>query len=107
VLVPRHAPPDVYAGMAELIEDHGGGLTYDRTSPDALAACMNRIVRDAPLREQLETEARRVTSLRHGWRDVVRHVLAACPVRPLRSVFPRAERVAATPQPAQLEAGAE
>jgi glycosyltransferase involved in cell wall biosynthesis len=56
-VVPRHAPPNVYAGLAEIITDHGGGVLYDREQNGALAACLNRIVRDSESRASLGKQA--------------------------------------------------
>jgi len=56
-VVPRHAPPNVYAGLAEIITDHGGGVLYDRERDGALAACLNSIIRDPESRASLGSQA--------------------------------------------------
>ena len=67
VIAPRHQPPHVFAGFAEVLSA-GGGLLYDRTQAGALADGMNRLVRDAALRAGLSGEARVVSQrwLGHG-----------------------------------------
>jgi glycosyltransferase involved in cell wall biosynthesis len=61
VLVPEHAPPEVYAGFAEVVSREGGGLLYDRTRAGTLAACMNAVVRDASTDRTLSRQARQAT----------------------------------------------
>jgi glycosyltransferase involved in cell wall biosynthesis len=57
-VVPRHAPPAVYAGLAELVRDHGGGVLYDRERAGALADCLNGLLRDPMSRASLGSQAR-------------------------------------------------
>ncbi len=49
VIVPRHRPPEVFSGTASVVEEIGGGLTYERLEQRALAAAVNALVngRDA------------------------------------------------------------
>lgn len=61
VIVPRHAPPQVYAGFAEVVANEGGGLLYDRSQPEALAAAMRQLANDGDTRRKLSDEARRAS----------------------------------------------
>jgi glycosyltransferase involved in cell wall biosynthesis len=67
VVVPRHAPPDVYAGLAEVIADHGVGVLYNREDEDALATCLNELVRDPQARAVLGSAARGFARLHLRW----------------------------------------
>jgi glycosyltransferase involved in cell wall biosynthesis len=64
VVVPCHAPPNVYAGLAEFVADHGGGVLYDRQRNGALAACVNELIRHPQSRAALGDQGREV-ALRH------------------------------------------
>lgn len=82
VIVPRHAPPNVYAGLAEVITDHGGGLLYDRMRNGALAACLNRLIRDDESRASLGTEARDFAQRYLDWNTCVKLILGDSPEPP-------------------------
>lgn len=79
VVVPRHAPPNVYAGLAEVVTDHGGGLLYDRERNGALAACLNRLIRDRGLRASLGSQARDFARRRLDWSVCAGLVLGRSP----------------------------
>jgi glycosyltransferase involved in cell wall biosynthesis len=79
VLVPRHAPPRVYAGAAELVAG-GGGLLYDRTCPGALAAAIHELSGNPARTAQLGQEARQQAAARAGWESCVDAILAGCPL---------------------------
>jgi len=80
VVVPRHAPPLVYSGVAELIRENGGGALYDRTRPGALADCLNRLVRDAELRVGLGRAARETALRSLRWDRCVQTLLSVAGV---------------------------
>lgn len=88
VLVPRHNPPRVFAGLSEVIEDFGGGIVYDRMRAGHLAAAMNRIISEPQTRARLADEARRVALLRHGWGGVVEQIRLTCAGREPRAAAP-------------------
>lgn len=70
-LVPRHDPPKVYAGLAEVIVNHGGGLLYERRQPPALADACNVLCADRVLYRQLQQEAREIAARRGGYERFV------------------------------------
>ena len=76
VVVPRHDPPQVYAGIAGTIRREGGGLLYDRQEPGALAACLNRLIGDDELAATVGRTARAVAPRMFDWEACVEHVLA-------------------------------
>ncbi len=63
-LVPRHAPPEVYAGFAEIVAAEGGGVLFDRSRPGALAAAMNRLIDDSSARLAWGREAAEICERR-------------------------------------------
>jgi glycosyltransferase involved in cell wall biosynthesis len=67
VVVPRHDPPRVFAGAAELVTQEGCGLVYERESDGSLAVTINRLVRDDVLRRHLGQQARRAAERRAGY----------------------------------------
>lgn len=66
-IVPQHAPPAVYAGVAEVIRQEGGGLLYDRAQPGALADAVNRLANTEGLAARLGQEALAAAQRRSGW----------------------------------------
>ncbi len=74
-LVPQHAPPLVYSGPAEVIEQAGGGLLYDRNQPGSLAQCMNQLVRSPELLRTLGQQARRIAQHQFRWDRVLERIL--------------------------------
>jgi glycosyltransferase involved in cell wall biosynthesis len=60
VVVPR------LPGLADLVEREGVGLTYEPGRPDALAAALSRLARDAALLEELRRRARRLALERYN-----------------------------------------
>ncbi len=77
-IVPRHDPPHVYAGAAEVIEQHGGGLLYDRRRPGALAAAMNELVTNRVLADRLGREGREIASHRAGYDRCLDIIVGRC-----------------------------
>jgi glycosyltransferase involved in cell wall biosynthesis len=78
VLVPRHAPPRVYAGAAELVAQ-GGGLLYDRMQPGALAAAIQQLSTDPILAAELGWQGRQLAAERGGWDRCLDAILTTCP----------------------------
>lgn len=75
VVVPRHDPPAVYAGIAEIVAESAAGLTYDRRTRGALAKTLNSLAHDLP---QLLTTARRARqyATRHfNWNNCLDQIL--------------------------------
>lgn len=103
VVVPEHDPPRVFSGVAEVIEQSGGGVCYDRCRPGALAACLNRLVRDRWAAVALGADAQRVAQERFRWEKIVERVVALADYRiesanlcragpPRRAPLPRPDR---------------
>ena len=67
VVVPEHTPPTVYAGIADLVDEHGAGLLYDRRQPGALSQAMNRLIHDRTLSRELGARGHQVAEARAGW----------------------------------------
>lgn len=98
VLVPYHDPPRVYAGIAEVIAQFGGGILYDRTQPDALVAAMENLARDHNHRRSLGAEAAGVAQRLAGWQHHVRCILNTDVSRASQS-DPTPMRTSHTPDP--------
>lgn len=86
VLVPRHDPPTVHAGFAEVVAREGGGLLYDRRRDGALAGVVNQLLRAPHKRKELGRQARRVAEQRCGWKSVMARIFEVCGVAPLADV---------------------
>ncbi len=78
-IVPRHAPPSVYAGLAEVVTDHGGGVLYDRERNGALAAGLNRLIRDFESRASLGGQAREFAQRHLRWNACADLILGHSP----------------------------
>jgi glycosyltransferase involved in cell wall biosynthesis len=78
VIAPRHDPPRVFAGIAELLLDHGGGVLYSREAPGALAEAVNRLVSDPALHEELATQALRLAQRRLTRSTLADQIFAVC-----------------------------
>ena len=78
-IVPRHAPPSVYAGLAEVVTDHGGGVLYDRERNGALAAGLNRLIRDSESRASLGGQAREFAQRHLRWNACADLILGHSP----------------------------
>ena len=76
VIVPRHDPPKVYAGIADTIRREGGGLLYDRHTTGALAECINHLVHDREETARLGRRAHAVAGRLFDWNACVDHLLA-------------------------------
>jgi glycosyltransferase involved in cell wall biosynthesis len=102
VLVPQHAPPQVYAGFTEVVAHEGGGLLYDRTKPGALAACMDHLVRDPAARDALGRQAHLAAEQWYRRGSIVDRIftwLRQAPSRPLRKGTGSAQSPANPMQP--------
>jgi glycosyltransferase involved in cell wall biosynthesis len=80
-VVPRHAPPDVYSGISEVITDHGGGVLYDRERGGALAECLSGLARDSRSRALLGSQARQFASRRLNWNACADLILGGVPAQ--------------------------
>jgi len=75
VVVPQHQPPDVYAGMAEIVAEHGGGRTYARLTQGALARALEELM-DRPLkRRELGRQAAEVAGRLFRWDGCLERIL--------------------------------
>lgn len=76
-------------GLAELIVGTEAGLTFEPGDPDDLAHCVELVLRDKALAQQLTTNARRLIETKYAWEaiatSVVRVYDAANAHRPARS----------------------
>lgn len=54
-------------GLAELILDTDAGLTFEPGNPDDLAHCVEQVLRDQELAQQLTTNARRLIETKYAW----------------------------------------
>jgi glycosyltransferase involved in cell wall biosynthesis len=79
VIVPRHTPPSVYAGLAEVVTDHGGGVLYDRERNGALAAGLNRLIRNVESRAALGSQAREFAQRHLRWNACADLILGHSP----------------------------
>jgi glycosyltransferase involved in cell wall biosynthesis len=78
VIVPRHDPPHVYSGTAELVHETGAGLVYDRRQPGALASVVNRLMADRDSAEAMGCRGRTAARERFHWDRAVNHVAELC-----------------------------
>ncbi len=66
--------PD-HGAFGELIESTGGGLTYPCDAPDQLAARLQQIKQDVPLRERLAAAGRNAVREKHGITSAAQRLL--------------------------------
>jgi glycosyltransferase involved in cell wall biosynthesis len=66
VVVPRHDPPHVFAGLAEVVRE-GGGLLYDRCQPGSLAEVLNELLSRPHLAAELGQQACALARQRFRW----------------------------------------
>ncbi len=78
-IVPRHTPPSVYAGLAEVVTEHGGGVLYDRERNGALAAALNRLIRNPESRAALGRQAREFARRHLRWNACANLILGRSP----------------------------
>lgn len=78
VLVPRHDPPRVTAGVAETVTEADAGLLYDRQDLDSLVAAIRSLARDDRAR-QLGENGRRYAAEHFHWQRAVDILSAAHP----------------------------
>ena len=76
VVVPQHVPPDVYAGLAELVEEHGGGRLYDRRRPGALAGVLNELAASRSTIAKLGEQAHDISRRLFDWGNCLEHITA-------------------------------
>ncbi len=76
VVVPRHEPPHVYAGAAEIVADHGGGRVYDRRRPGALARVLSELSGDRAASETLGREAGALARRLFHWDGCMERIAA-------------------------------
>jgi glycosyltransferase involved in cell wall biosynthesis len=67
VVVPRHDPPRVYAGIAPLVEHTACGLLFDRDDPRALAAALDRLAADRDRAAALGARGRALAERTNGY----------------------------------------
>ncbi len=99
VLVPRHDPPAVYSGLAEVIEEHGGGFVYDRGDPRTLAEVFTRLATVPELVASMGRQASCVARALFRW-DAILHALGV--VSGEESAEPAVGHVACPPRAACL-----
>jgi glycosyltransferase involved in cell wall biosynthesis len=74
VVVPKHDPPHVYAGAAEIVTRHGGGRIYDRRRPGALAAVLRELRAGRETTSTLGREAGRIARQTFGWGECIERI---------------------------------
>jgi glycosyltransferase involved in cell wall biosynthesis len=77
VIVPRHAPPRVYAGISGLLHREGAGLSYDRLRPGALAEQLNRLIGDPRAANEFGRSGYRAAQRLFGWQPTVQRIRLA------------------------------
>ena len=75
IVTPRHQPPQVYSGYAEVVRQENCGLCYDRRRPGDLEICINRLIRNPSEREALGRAAKDAVKRRFNWTNVANRVL--------------------------------
>jgi len=89
VVVPRHDPPHVFSGTAEIVAETGAGRVYDRRQPGALACAVNRLIANRAAAAALGERGRAAALERFRWERVADHVAALCGEPPMRDEQPR------------------
>ncbi len=82
IVAPAHDPPHAYAGIAEVIEEHGCGLRYRQGDADGLAGVLNRLMDHPAERQRLGTAGQQAAAQRYRWArtaEVIRALLRSCP----------------------------
>jgi len=82
IVVPQHDPPQVYAGMAEVVQQHDCGLLYARSDVTALAKALNRLIRDRQWAVRLGDRGRQAVQQRHQWSAAAALILQHLGQRP-------------------------
>ena len=76
VVLPHHDPPHVYSGLAEVIEQHGGGRLYDRRRLDSLAETLADLMHAPTTSASLGRAARCVAAEHFQWNGFADLILA-------------------------------
>jgi glycosyltransferase involved in cell wall biosynthesis len=79
VVLPRHDPPHVYAGLAEFVATQGGGRTYDRRRPESLVQVLNQLIHARAATAALGQTAQRVAHEHFRWERFLDLILARPP----------------------------
>jgi glycosyltransferase involved in cell wall biosynthesis len=77
VIVPRHDPPHVYAGISGPLSREGGGLVFDRQTPGALAQRLNALIANARRASALGARGHEVAAGLFRWDDTIRQIWSA------------------------------
>lgn len=75
-ILPRHDPPNVFAGTSGRLEREGLAVLYDRRQPGDLANRINTFAADRSTRDRLKDHCRSTAPHLLTWEDTLRHVLA-------------------------------
>ena len=75
VIVPRHDPPRIYAGISNLVSRRECGLIYDRLTNGALAARLDELCRNRALAKVLGKRGQATACKLFHWNDTVVHLL--------------------------------
>jgi glycosyltransferase involved in cell wall biosynthesis len=100
VVVPRHEPPRVYAGISGLLSREGGGLIYDRQTPGALAQRLNALIANGRRASALGARGHEVAEQCFRWDDTIRRIRSAAGLTP---VVPTPSAACATARPSASE----
>lgn len=83
VLAPRHEPPHVYAGIAELLDAEGGGRTYERGRAGALGEQLTALANEPGTWASLAAQAQSLAARRLRWDELIDRIMQ--PTRPRAS----------------------
>ena len=97
VVVPRHDPPHVHAGIAELVARERCGLLYDRQCPGELGERLNRLVNDPRGAEALGRRGREVAMRLFRWDECVNQTVGDVVSAAQRSPDPPPAELCETP----------
>jgi len=78
LVVPRHAPPHVYAGFAEVIAAEQCGVLYDARAPHALPDALNALAASPAYAAELGRRGRAAFEQRFTWDHAARRIMGWC-----------------------------
>lgn len=76
VVLPRHDPPRVFAGLSPVVERARAGLCYDRARRGALAAALDSLAEDPQDTLRMAARGKALVERTFRWEDVVHEIVA-------------------------------
>jgi len=104
VVVPRHDPPRIYAGISGLLRRERAGLVYDRQTPGALAEQLNELIANGKHASELGARGQALAERLFRWDDTVRQTCSAAGRSP-SGPTPSAGAATATPSASESRSG--